>query len=142
MSFACHEGSRTPVIKWPISLRANNRTMRWLLAFPVALFVATAHAERATERYAPAQLFVARDLLEHARAEAALEEFGAAATYAQQAAVDARLAWGMTDIPALRAEAQAILGEAQAFTTTKRPSAAAASPSPSAQQRADASAPH
>ncbi len=107
--------------------------MRWLFVFPAVLCVATAHAERATERYAPAQLFVARDLLEHARAAAALQEFGAAATYAQQAAVDARLAWGMTDIPALRAEAQGILGEAQALTTNRSARAAASSPSASAQ---------
>ena len=107
--------------------------MRWLLAFPLVLALAAAHAERATERYAPAQLFVARDLLERARAAAAIEEFGAAATYAQQAAVDARLAWGMTEIPALRAEAEAILGDAQAFTTSSRRRAAASYPSASAQ---------
>lgn len=115
--------------------------MRWLLLLPAALCLATAHAERATERYAPAQLFVARDLLEHARAAAALEEFGAAATYAQQAAVDARLAWGMTEIPALRAEAEAILGDAQALTTSSRHPATASYPSTSAQARADAPSP-
>ena len=116
-----------------------------MLVLPLVLLVAAAHAERtaerATERYAPAQLFVARDLLERARAAAALEEFGAAATYAQQAAVDARLAWGMTEIPALRAEAEAILGDAQAFTTSSRRPAAASYPSASAQARADAPSP-
>ena len=74
--------------------------MRWLLLFPAVLFIATAHAERATERYAPAQLSVAQDLLERARAAAALEDHNAAAAYAQQAEVDARIAWGMTDASA------------------------------------------
>ena len=116
--------------------------MRWLLLFPVVLFVASAHAERATERYAPAQLFVARDLLERARAAAALQEFGAAANYAQQAAVDARLAWGMTDLAALRAQAEAILGDAQALTRSSRSPATASYPSASAQAQADAPASH
>lgn len=84
--------------------------------FAAALLACTAaHAERATERYAPAQIFVARDLLDRARAAAALEEYATAATYAQQAAVDARIAWGMTDAPTLRAQAGAILGEANAL---------------------------
>jgi hypothetical protein len=117
------------------------RRLPLLLAFPLALFVLQAHAERATERYAPAQIFVARDLLEHARAAAALQEFGTAASYAQQAQVDARIAWGMTDAPALRAQAEAILGEAQAFTTNNRGPAAASYPSPSAQAKVDVPSP-
>jgi hypothetical protein len=95
--------------------------MSRMARFPVCLVVLAAlapaaHAERATERYAPAQIFVARDLLERARAAAALEKYASAASYAQQAAVDARIAWGMTDAPALRAQAEEILGEASALT--------------------------
>ena len=115
--------------------------MRWLLLFPVLVFIASAHAQRATERYAPSQLFVARDLLERARAAAALEQFGVAASYAQQAAVDARIAWGMTDLAAPRAEAEAILGDAQALTRGSRSPAAASYPSASAQAQADAPSP-
>jgi len=89
--------------------------MRWLLALNLVFLAATAHAERATERYAPAQLSVAQDLLERARAAVALEQY-TAATYAQEAQVDARIAWGMTDAPALRAEAEKIHGAAAALT--------------------------
>ena len=90
--------------------------MRWLLVLNLVFLAATAHAERATERYAPAQLSVAQDLLERARAAVALEQYTAAATYAQEAQVDARIAWGMTDAPALRAEAEKIHGAAAALT--------------------------
>lgn len=74
-----------------------------------------AHAERATERYAPAQLSVARDLLDRARAAAALEELGSATNFAQEAEVDARIAWGMTDAPSLRAEAAQVAAQADAI---------------------------
>jgi hypothetical protein len=57
-----------------------------------------------TERYAPAQLGVARDLLERARAAAALGEAARAGELAWQANFDARLAWSMTSSEHLRAE--------------------------------------
>ena len=109
--------------------------MRFLV-LAAALLALPAHAERATERYAPAQIFVARDLVERARAAAALEEYATARAYAQQAQVDARIAWGMTDAPALRAQAEAILAEAAALTTSSRPPAAASYPLPSVQAQA------
>jgi hypothetical protein len=112
--------------------------MRFLVLAAVLLACTAAHAERATERYAPAQIFVARDLLEHARAAAALEDYARAARYAQQAQVDARIAWGMTDEPALRAQAEAILGAAAALTTSSRAPAAASYPPPSVQAQAGA----
>jgi hypothetical protein len=90
-----------------------------------------AHAERATERYAPAQIFVARNLLDRARAAAALEDRGSAATYAQQAQVDARIAYGMTDAPALRAEAADIAAQAQAILDPPQRLSATSSPSAS-----------
>jgi hypothetical protein len=80
-----------------------------VLAVAAALPV---HAERATERYAPTQLSVAREFLERARAAASLEEFGQATTFARQASLDARLAWGMTDAAPLRAQAEAIAARA------------------------------
>lgn len=87
------------------------------ILFAAALLACgAAHAERATERYAPAQLSVARDLLERARAAAALEEHAAAAMYAREAEVDARIAWGMTDAASLRAEAAALASQAQALS--------------------------
>ncbi|HEX7053623.1 MAG TPA: hypothetical protein VF211_06765 [Burkholderiales bacterium] len=117
--------------------------VRLLLCFVVAAALAlpgaAARAERATERYAPAQIYVARHLLEHARAALAMQEYAAAASYAQQAQVDARIAWGMTDARALRAQAEAILAEAAALTTHSRAQAAASYPSTSA--RAPAAVP-
>ena len=68
-----------------------------------------------TERYAPAQLSVARDLLERARAAAALGETSQAGKLAWQANFDARLAWGMTTSDDLRAECVSVGREAAAL---------------------------
>ena len=68
-----------------------------------------------TERYAPAQLSVARDLLERARAAAALGEAARAGELAWQANFDARLAWGMTRSDGLRAECVRVGREAAAL---------------------------
>jgi hypothetical protein len=69
------------------------------------LLTPAARADLATERYAPAQLFVAQDFLERARAAAERGEAGLAGKLAFQASLDARLAWGMTESAALRREA-------------------------------------
>ena len=82
----------------------------FLLAAPPVAF-----AEPATARYAPAQLRVAQELLERARAAAALGETGAAGKLAWQASLDARLAWGMSESPQLRADAAAVGGAASAL---------------------------
>jgi hypothetical protein len=71
----------------------------------------------ATERYAPAQLRVAYDLLERARAAAARGESRIAGQLAWQASLDARLTWGMTESEALRAEAAEVGGAAHALVT-------------------------
>ena len=90
--------------------------MRMFVPALIALMLAApASAERATERYAPAQLDVARSLLENARAHAALGEFGRAEALARQASLDARLAWGMTESEHLRAEAARLGGAAAAL---------------------------
>lgn len=89
--------------------------MRALLPALLFLFIASSHAEPATERYAPAQLRVAQDLLERARAAAALGEVGRAGKLAWQASLDARLAWGMTESEQLRAEAAEVGGAASAL---------------------------
>jgi hypothetical protein len=82
----------------------------------VALPPATAGAEPpGTERYAPAQLGVARDFLERARAAAALGEAARAGELAWQASFDARLAWGMTKSDELRAECVSVGREAAAL---------------------------
>lgn len=123
------------------------RSLRVLAGSACLLCAGFAHAERATERYAPTQIFVARDFLERARAAASLEEYDTARVYAQQAELDARLAWAMTDAALLRAQAASIVGQAAALAasapspspppvaidlTTRSPSPAAASyPSPS-----------
>lgn len=87
--------------------------------FAAALLLATAasasDAELATERYAPAQLRVASDFLERARDAAARGDASLAAKLAWQASFDARLTWGMTESPHLRAEAAEIGGEANAL---------------------------
>lgn len=104
------------IIKGPLSFAANDHAMRVPAVFAAALLVCpAAHAERATERYAPTQISVARDLLDRARAATAIEDYSAAASYAQEADVDARLAWGMTDAPALHAEAAGIAAQAEAI---------------------------
>jgi hypothetical protein len=85
--------------------------VRWL---PLLLLagVASLHAEPATERYAPAQLRAGHDLLERARAAAARGDGGLAGRLAWQAGLDARLAWGMTESPQLRADAADLGGAA------------------------------
>lgn len=74
------------------------------------------HAEPATERYAPAQLSMGHDLLERARAAVARGDAELAGQLAWQASLDARLAWGMTESAALRAEAAELGGAAVALT--------------------------
>lgn len=92
--------------------------MRVLMAASLlALHSVAVRAELATERYAPAQLRVAQDLLDRARARAALGELGTATTLARQARFDARLAWGMSESEQLRAEAAAVGGAASALVT-------------------------
>lgn len=88
-----------------------------LLAIVLAtLPLAAPGAEPAgTERYAPAQLGVARDLLERARAAAALGEAARAGELAWQANFDARLAWGMTKSDQLRTECVRVGREAAAL---------------------------
>lgn len=71
--------------------------------------------ELATERYAPAQISVAQDLLQRARAAAARGDESRAGKLAWQASLDARLAWGMTDSAELRADAARVGGEASAL---------------------------
>jgi len=90
--------------------------IRSLLLAPL-LFAAGVplHAEPATERYAPAQLRMGYDLLERARTAAARGETGLAGQLAWQASLDARLAWGMTESPVLRAEAAELGGTANAL---------------------------
>jgi hypothetical protein len=87
------------------------------LALVFLIAVPAAHADPATERYAPAQLSVAKHLLESARAYAALGEVGRAGKLARQATFDARLAWGMTESPYLRAEAAEVGGAASDLAT-------------------------
>lgn len=54
-------------------------------------------------------------MLEQARAAAALGETARAGRLAWQASLDARLAWGMTESPQLRAEAAELGGKANAL---------------------------
>jgi hypothetical protein len=89
--------------------------MRALAVFVLALLAGAAHADPATERYAPAQLYVAQDLLERARTAAERGHAERARLLAAQASFDARLAWGMTDSEALRADAARIGGAASAL---------------------------
>jgi hypothetical protein len=85
---------------------------RIIVAILLLIAAPLSHGERATERYAPAQLRVAQDLLERARAAAVLGDFSRAGRLAWQASLDARLAWAMTESEQLRAEAARIGGAA------------------------------
>lgn len=90
--------------------------IRCLLLAPLLLGAAVPlRAEPATERYAPAQLRMGYDVLERARVAAARGETGLAGQLAWQASLDARLAWGMTESPLLRAEAAELGGSANAL---------------------------
>jgi hypothetical protein len=89
--------------------------MRVFLLWLLALGFSPAQADPATERYAPAQLRVANDLLESARAAAARGDSALAGKLAWQASFDARLAWGMSDSPQLRSEAAEVGGAASAL---------------------------
>jgi len=80
--------------------------------FLMLCLAAVAHAEAPTERYAPAQLGVARDFLEQARAAALKGDSERAGKLAWQAGLDARLAWGMSDAEHIRAEAARIAASA------------------------------
>jgi hypothetical protein len=79
------------------------------------LLAAAAHAELPTERYAPVQLGMAHDFLDKAREAASLGDRALAGKLAWQASLDARLAWGMTESEALRAEAAEVGGAARAL---------------------------
>lgn len=102
-------------------MRKESRVRRLLFLLAVASASRAVAApgvdpgERATERYAPVQVGVARDFLDRARAAASLAQYAQASLYARQAQLDARLAWGMTDAPALRAAAAEIAAEASAI---------------------------
>ena len=89
--------------------------MRVFLLWLLALGFSPAQADPATERYAPAQLRVANDLLESARAAAARGDSALAGKLAWQASFDARLAWGMTESEHLRAEAVEVGSAASAL---------------------------
>jgi hypothetical protein len=89
--------------------------VRFAAAFLLAVAAPASKADPATERYAPAQLRVASDFLERARDAAARGDAALAARLAWQASFDARLAWGMTESPQLRADAAEVGGEANAL---------------------------
>ena len=92
-----------------------------LLLALLFLLAAPALADPPTERYAPAQLRMAHDFLESARAAEALGETARAGKLAWQASLDARLAWGMTDSEQLRAEAAQVGSSANALIARLRP---------------------
>lgn len=89
-------------------------TMR-LLPLLLLANVSVLQAEPATERYAPAQLRMGQDFLERAQAAAASGDEGLAGKLAWQASLDARLAWGMSESPALRADAAELGSAARAL---------------------------
>ena len=86
--------------------------MHVFLALALLAMCVASHAGPATERYAPAQLNAGRELLERAHAAAARGDDRLAGKLAWQASLDARLAWRMSEAPALRADAAELGGEA------------------------------
>jgi hypothetical protein len=89
--------------------------LRRLLLAVLLGCAAPAWAELATEHYAPVQLRVAQEFLDRARAAAVIGELSLAGKLAWQAKLDARLAWGMSESPSLRAEAAEVGGAAAAL---------------------------
>jgi hypothetical protein len=87
----------------------------WVLLAPLLIATASAWGELATARYAPVQLRVAQDFLDRARAAAILGDRSLAGQLAWQARLDARLAWAMSESPALRADAAEVGGAAAAL---------------------------
>jgi hypothetical protein len=85
---------------------------KWALLAFLLIAAPASWAERATARYAPVQLRVAQDSLDRARAAIVLGDFSLAGKLAWQANLDARLAWGMSESPSLRAEAAEVGGAA------------------------------
>jgi hypothetical protein len=83
-----------------------------LLAALVFAGTAVADDLRATARYAPAQLQMAQQSLERAREAALMGQASLAGTLAWDASVDARLAWEMSDSPAIRGAAARVFQEA------------------------------
>ena len=91
--------------------------MRAALLFLAFILPATALAELPTERYAPAQLAVAQQMLERARLAALRGDAALAGKFAWQASLDARLTWNMTRSETLRADAAAIARAASVLVT-------------------------
>ena len=91
--------------------------LRWhrLLAFFLLAISWPAFADMPTARYASAQLRVAEIELERAAAAKARGDPELAERLAAQAELDARLAWTMSDSPALRGDALELLRDAAAF---------------------------
>lgn len=83
------------------------------LLFPLLFLALPAAAQPATGQYAPDQLMVARRALDRAEQAMRRGELESAAAYAAQAAIDARLAWAMTDSPFVRREAAAVYGRSE-----------------------------
>jgi hypothetical protein len=79
-----------------------------LVVLAWALAAGPASADPATEIYAPAQLSVAQRELDRAIQHMLQGETEAARRFASQAALDARLTWGMTDDDYLRRQAERI----------------------------------
>jgi hypothetical protein len=84
---------------------ANGMTMRGVALCICAAVCLPIHAEPATARYAPAQLRFAEEGLARAGDARARGELLLAERLAAQASLDARLAWSMSEAPALRHEA-------------------------------------
>lgn len=89
--------------------------MHRFLALPLLAACVASHAGPATGRYAPAQLDFGREFLERAHAAAARGDARLAGQLAWQAGLDARLAWRMSESPAVRADAAELGGEATAL---------------------------
>ena len=79
-----------------------------LFAFTLLLMAPAAFAGPATEIYAPAQLSVAQKALDRAIGLVLRGQTEDARRLAAQAALDARLTWGMTDSEYLRRQAERI----------------------------------
>ena len=84
-----------------------------LVALLLLSVLSAARAEPPAAQFAGAQLGMAEAALEQARAALALHEYPKARQLAAQAALDARLAWGMSESPAVRRVAVEVSRQAE-----------------------------
>ena len=87
----------------------------WVTLVGVLLLPQTVHAAPPTAEFAAAQLEFAAEALRRAEAAYDVQDYALAGRLSAEAALDARLAWGMSDERAMRRAAADINGRAESL---------------------------